>query len=138
MEAKYYRNWHLATDETELRVTELEFALIRLQEAFARWVAAADEMVGLSELKHGEHIILHVIRMQNRPKSSATVARLINRDDLPNIQYSLRKLENAGLIEKNKDGSSKIFTYSITALGEKLTNEYSLSLIHISEPTRPY
>jgi predicted MarR family transcription regulator len=125
MKSKYYRNWHLANDETEFKVTELEFALMRVIEAFGRWVAAADEMVGLSELKHAEHIILHVIRMQNRPKSGATIARLLNRDDLPNIQYSLRKLESIGLIQKNKEAGSKNHTYSITKLGEDLTNEYS-------------
>ncbi|WP_295525190.1 winged helix DNA-binding protein [Novosphingobium sp. Chol11] len=125
MKSKYYRNWHLANDETEFKVTELEFALMRVIEAFARWVAAADEMVGLSELKHAEHVILHVIRMQNRPKSGATIARLLNRDDLPNIQYSLRKLESIGLIHKIKEPGSKNHTYSITKLGEDLTNEYS-------------
>lgn len=125
MESKYYRNWHLANDETEFRVTELEFALMRVIEAFGRWVAAADEMVGLSELKHAEHVILHVIRMQNRPKSGATIARLLNRDDLPNIQYSLRKLEGSGLIDKNKEVRTKNYSYSITKLGEEFTNEYS-------------
>lgn len=125
MKSKYYRNWHLAKDETEFKVTELEFALMRVIEAFARWVAAADEMVGLSELKHAEHIILHVIRMQNRPKSGATIARLLNRDDLPNIQYSLRKLESIGLIQKIKEPGNKNHSYSITDMGENLTNEYS-------------
>ena len=125
MKSKYYRNWHLANDETEFKVTELEFAMMRVLEAFSRWVAAADEMVGLSELKHGEHVILHVIRMQNRPKSGATIARLLNRDDLPNIQYSLRKLENAGFIQKNKEAGTKNYSYSITELGERMTNEYS-------------
>ena len=125
MEHTYYRNWHLAKDETEFKVTELEFAVLRVLEAFARWVASVDEMVGLSELKHGEHVILHVIRMQNRPKSGATIARLLNRDDLPNIQYSLRKLEASGLIEKLKESGTKNYTYTITKLGETLTNEYS-------------
>lgn len=125
MDAKYYRSWHLANDETEFRITELEFAFMRVQEAFARWVSAADETVGLSDLKNAEHVILHVIRMQNRPKSGATIARLLNRDDLPNIQYSLRKLESSGLIEKNKEPGSKIFTYSITEKGRSHTEEYS-------------
>jgi predicted MarR family transcription regulator len=125
MKSEYYRNWHLAKDETEFKVTEMEFALMRVIEAFARWVAAADEIVGLSELKHAEHVILHVIRMQNRPKSGATIARLLNRDDLPNIQYSLRKLESSGLIHKNKEVGTKNHTYSITKMGERLTNEYS-------------
>ncbi len=125
MEPKYYRNWHLAKDQTELNVTELEFAFMRVLEAFSRWVAAADQVVGLSELKHSEHIILHVIRMQNRPKSGATIARLLNRDDLPNIQYNLRKLETLGLIAKHKETSGKVLTYSVTPAGERMTNEYS-------------
>ena len=106
MKSEYYRNWHLAKDETEFKVTEMEFALMRVIEAFARWVAAADEIVGLSELKHAEHVILHVIRMQNRPKSGA-------------------KLESSGLIHKNKEVGTKNHTYSITKMGERLTNEYS-------------
>ncbi len=125
MEPKYYRNWHLGKDKTELHVTELEFGFMRVLEAFSRWVAAADQIVGLGDLKHSEHIILHVIRMQNRPKSGATIARLLNRDDLPNIQYNLRKLESLGLIEKHKETSGKVLTYSVTPRGEKLTNEYS-------------
>lgn len=125
MEPKYYRNWHLAKDPIELHVTELEFGFMRVLEAFSRWVAAADQVVGLGELKHSEHIILHVIRMQSRPKSGVTIARLLNRDDLPNIQYNLRKLEGIGLIEKHKETSGKVLTYSVTEKGEKLTDEYS-------------
>lgn len=125
VERKYYRNWHLAKDEDELRVTELEFAFMRCQEAFARWVSAADEMVGVVDLKHSEHVILHVIRMQNRPKSGATIARLMNRDDLPNIQYSLRKLEGTGFIRKSKEKTGKVSTYEITKKGEEITNEFS-------------
>lgn len=125
MEPKYYRNWHLAKDENELKVTELEFAFLRVMEAFSRWVTAADEMVGMQDLKATEHVILHVIRMQNRPKSGATIARLLNRDDLPNIQYSLRKLESSGLVQKKKEEGTKIYNYCITEIGEKLTNQYA-------------
>ncbi len=125
MEATYYRDWHLAKDETEFRITELEFTMLRALEAFVRWVASADEIVGLSELKHSEHLILHVIRMQNRPKSGATIARLLNRDDLPNIQYSLRKLESAGYIKKMKEEGTKNYTYMVTKDGKKRTDDYA-------------
>jgi predicted MarR family transcription regulator len=66
-----------------------------------------------------------VVRMHNRPKNSATIARMINRDDIPNIQYSLRKLESANLIQKSKEKPGKIFSYSVTGLGRKVTDEYS-------------
>jgi predicted MarR family transcription regulator len=62
--------------------------------------------------------------MQDRPKNSATIARLINRDDIPNIQYSLRKLESAGLVTKSRDEKSKQFNYVVTDRGTRVTDEY--------------
>lgn len=125
VESKYYRNWHLANDSIEYEMTELEFALMRRQEAYARWVEAAYPAVGQSDLKHSEHIILHLIRMLDRPKSGTMIARQLNRDDLPNIQYSLRKLEAAKLVKKVKEKNSKTSLYTITELGKKQTTEYS-------------
>jgi predicted MarR family transcription regulator len=125
MESKYYRSWHLAKTPTEYKVTEFEYVLARVFEAFARWVTAAGDMLVNSDIKFSEHLILHVIRMQNRPKSGTTIARMINRDDLPNIQYSLRKLEAAKLIKKTRDRGAKTFSYSVTKLGEQVTTEYA-------------
>src|SRR5262245_12403097 len=126
MEPKYYRSWHLAKTDTEFKTTEFEWALIRFFEAFSRFVLTTG-MVTIAadvDLKYEEHVILHVIRMQDRPKNSATIARLINRDDIPNIQYSLRKLEAAGLVEKQKDKNSKTYSYIATEKGVQLTDEY--------------
>ena len=125
MEPRYYRNWHLAKDETELNITEVEYAVIRFHEAFTRWIITVGEITGVHGLNYSEHVILHVIRMQDRSKTTATIARLVNRDDLPNIQYSLRKLEAAGLVRKYKEKGSKNFVYAITARGERITTEYA-------------
>ena len=126
MEAKFYRGWHLAKSDMEYKATEFEWSLIRFYEAFSRFVLTTG-MITIAadvDIKYQEHVILHVIRMQDRPKNSATIARLMNRDDIPNIQYSLRKLEAAGLIEKQKDKNSKTFSYTASELGVKLTDEY--------------
>jgi predicted MarR family transcription regulator len=126
MESKFYRTWHLAKSDMEYKVTEFEWSLIRFFETFSRWVLA-NGMVTITadvDLKYQEHFILHVIRMQDRPKNSATIARLMNRDDIPNIQYSLRKLETAGLIEKQRENNSKTYAYNASELGVKLTDEY--------------
>ena len=124
MEPKYYRGWHLAKNDFEYKTTEFEWSVIRFHEAFSRFVYTTAALTIGTDLKVAEHIILHVIRMQDRPKNSATIARLINRDDIPNIQYSLRKLESAGLVEKVKDGKGNQFSYKVTELGEKITDEY--------------
>src|SRR5437764_9438564 len=93
MEPRYYRGWHLAQTDFEYRVTAFEWSLARLNEAFARFVSELGAITIGPDLKHSEHMILHAIRMQDRAKGGATIARLLNRDDLQNVQYSLRKLE---------------------------------------------
>lgn len=126
MEAKFYRGWHLAKTDMEYHATEFEWSLIRFYEAFSRFVVTTG-MITIAadvDIKYQEHVILHVIRMQERPKNSATIARLMNRDDIPNIQYSLRKLEAAGLIEKHKDKHSKTYSYAASERGVQLTDEY--------------
>jgi predicted MarR family transcription regulator len=126
VEPKYYRSWHLAQTDMEYKATEFEWALIRFYESFSRFVLT-NGMVTIAadvDLKYEEHVILHVIRMQDRPKNSTIIARLLNRSDIPNIQYSLRKLESAGLIAKYRDKNSKTYSYSVTEMGAKLTDEY--------------
>lgn len=125
MEAKYYRNWHLAKSNSEFQVTEFEWALIRMHEAFTHWIATASSVVIDEDIKFSEHLILHVIRMHNRPKNSVTIARMMNRDDIPNIQYSLRKLEAAKLIEKSREKSGKTYAYVVTEKGKQITQRYA-------------
>ncbi|MBB5448056.1 MULTISPECIES: winged helix DNA-binding protein [unclassified Paraburkholderia] len=126
MEPRFYRSWHLAKSDAEFKIAEFEWSLIRFYESFTRFVLATGVVTITAnvELKHQEHVILHVIRMQDRPKTSAMIGRLMNRDDIPNIQYSLRKLEAAGLIEKLQDTSSKTYLYCASDLGIRLTDEY--------------
>ena len=125
MESKYYQNWHLAKNDSEYRITEFEWSMIRFYEAFSRWVTTTGSVLIDADIKFSEHLILHVIRMQNRPKNSATIARMINRDDIPNIQYSLRKLEAAKLIRKSKEKAGKVFSYGVTDLGKRVTDGYA-------------
>lgn len=125
MESKYTQNWHLANSATEVLVTEFEWGLIRLYEAFARWVQTTSSLLIDEDIKFAEHLILHIIRMHNRPKNSITIARMMNRDDLANLQYSLRKLEAAGLISKSKDKTGKSFSYVVTDKGKQITDGYA-------------
>lgn len=125
MESKYYRNWHLAKNNSEFLLTEFEWSLIRLYEAFTRWVSTTSSVLIDEDIKFSEHMILHVIRMNDRPKNSVTIARMMNRDDVANIQYSLRKLEAAKLISKSKEKSGKTFAYTVTEKGQKITESYA-------------
>jgi len=124
MEPRRYRGWHLAKTDFEYRVTAFEWSLMRLNEAFARFVTELGTLSIASELKYSEHMILHAIRMQDRAKGGPTIARLLNRDDLQNVQYSLRKLESLDLIRKSREPGSAQAAYEITDKGRERTDQY--------------
>jgi predicted MarR family transcription regulator len=118
------RRWHLAQTPVEVDTTEFEFALMRTFESFGRWQGQCLAAVFELEASGPENALLHVIRMNDRRKSIKELARLMNRDDIPNIQYSLRKLIGAGLVERSGSGRSGV-TYAVTARGKEATERYA-------------
>ncbi|PHR59924.1 MAG: hypothetical protein COA43_08125 [Robiginitomaculum sp.] len=119
------RHWHLATTDHEIALTELEFALFRSFEAFHRWQAEGIATVTGLDLSGTDNAILNIIRMRDRSKSIKEIAMLFNRDDMPNLQYTIRKLTKHGLIEKEGPGQQrKGARYQITAKGLKVLDDY--------------
>ncbi len=116
-------HWHLAQSDTEIDTTEVEFALMRTYEGFNRWQAECLAGVVDVAATGAETALLHLIRMNDRPKSIKDLARLTNRDDIPNIQYSLRKLIGAGLVARHGAGRAGV-TYEVTAEGRRVTEAY--------------
>lgn len=115
--------WHLAQSTVEVEATELEFALMRAFEGFGRWQSECLASVCDLAATGPENALLHIIRMNERPKTIKDLARLTNRDDVPNIQYSLRKLIGAGLVVRQGSGRSGV-TYEVTAEGRRVTEDY--------------
>jgi predicted MarR family transcription regulator len=118
------RHWHLARTTAEMDVAELEYALMRAFEAFGRWQAECLATVIDLTASGPENAMLHIIRMNDRPKTLKDIARLSNREDIPNMQYSLRKLIGAGLVERTGSGRSGV-TYTVTQAGRDVTDRYA-------------
>ena len=118
------RHWHLARTPVEMDVAELEYALMRAFEAFGRWQTECLSTVLDLTASGPENAILHIIRMNERPKTLKDIARLSNREDIPNMQYSLRKLIGAGLVERTGSGRSGV-TYTVTPAGRDVTDRYA-------------
>lgn len=116
-------HWHLAQSAVEVDTTELEFALMRSFEGFGRWQSECLASVCDLAATGPENALLHIIRMNDRPKTIKDLARLTNRDDVPNIQYSLRKLIGAGLVLRKGAGRSGV-TYEVTEEGLRVTEDY--------------
>lgn len=123
-ESRLDYRWHLAKTAAEIDMAELEFALMRTNEGFARWQSECLASVSDVAASGAENALLHIIRMNERPKSIKELARMTNRDDIPNIQYSLRKLLAAGLVVRQGSGRSGV-TYEVTAAGRRVTDDYA-------------
>ena len=115
--------WHLAESAVEVDTTELEFALMRTFEGFGRWQSECLASVCDLAATGPENALLHIIRMNDRPKTIKDLARLTNRDDVPDIEYSRRKLIGAGLVLRKGAGRSGV-TYVVTDEGLRVTNDY--------------
>ncbi|AXK80622.1 hypothetical protein DW352_08930 [Pseudolabrys taiwanensis] len=118
------RGWHLARTPLEMDVADIEYALMRCYEAFGRWQAECLASVIEFSASGPENALLHIIGMNERPKTIRDLAHMTNREDIPNIQYSLRKLLKAKLITRTGSGRSGV-NYDVTALGRRVIERYA-------------
>jgi predicted MarR family transcription regulator len=116
--------WHLARTPLEIEVAELEYAVMRAFEAFGRWQVECLANVIDFTASGPENALLHIIRMNDRPKSIRDLAYMANREDIPNIQYSLRKLIKGGLVVRSGSGRAGV-SYEVTPLGREVTDQYA-------------
>jgi predicted MarR family transcription regulator len=116
---------HLAASPQEFSVTQFEQGLLCAAEAFYRFYGA---LLGRDGRRHKlagqDNVILQQIMAASRPLGVADIARFANRDDIANIQYSLKKLLRARLIAKSKPSSMRETTYGATELAHQLTRNF--------------
>jgi predicted MarR family transcription regulator len=117
--------WHLARSETERRLSDFELCLERVVQAYYRWKAACFAAVCDAPLSGDDVSVLNVVRMGDEPKRLSEVGQLLNRVDVPNLQYTARKLTRAGLIETDGGSSRKETRYRATKTGEAVTEAYA-------------
>jgi predicted MarR family transcription regulator len=118
-------SWHLARTETERLLSDFEFGLERLAQAYYRWKAACLAAVCDVPLTGDDVAVLNVVRMGDEPKRLSEIGQLLNRVDVPNLQYATRKLVRAGLIETEGGSSRKETRYRATATGHSVTEAYA-------------
>lgn len=118
--------WHLSQNESEKEVTDFELQLWRVFYGFIRWQEECEKNVNNTGLVGNELAVLHVVRMKDKPKTISDIARILNRTDMYNINYSLRKLLKKGLVKKNRSNQGvKTFVYEITPKGIENTTVFS-------------
>jgi predicted MarR family transcription regulator len=121
------RTWHLGETEVELGFAEFQHAVICFSESFYRYVGKSlSTIAGDPKLTGYDSVILHTIYALDRPKSITEIQHFTNRGDVANIQYSIRKLLRAGLIEKAPRGGRGT-TYRVSAKGRSVARDYVLA-----------
>ncbi len=112
---------HLATGEG-WELSEVEFGLILAYNGFARWVNRCMAAAGKPGLSTLEILILHNITHRGRPKRLADVCFMLNIEDTHTVNYAVKKLLRAGLVQGEKSG--KEMFWSATDEGAALCRKY--------------
>ena len=116
---------HIGRTPTELALFEFQHAAICFVEAFHHHIERQlVRITGDPNLSGQDCVNLHAIRIGERPKSITEIQHFSNRRDVANIQYSIRKLTKAGLVQKAKRDAGRGTFYELTAYGIGITDNY--------------
>jgi predicted MarR family transcription regulator len=97
---------HLA-DGAMPSLSEFEFALTVLNNAYQRWLVRCIGAAGLPGLAPIDVLILHVATHRGREKTLAEICMMLNIEDTHVVAYALKKLEGLGLIGTGRRGKEK-------------------------------
>ena len=115
----------IGTTEVERSLFALQHSVMCFVEAFYRQIAQEFvRIVGDPHMSAQDCVILNVIRLGRRPKSIVEIQNFTNRSDISNIQYSVRKLTKAGLVQQSHRKLGRNVHYQLTKKGEDITTEY--------------
>ena len=112
--------------------TDEERALFRFQHAAICYIEAFKRHIerqliavtGDTTFSAQDCMILHAIRMALRPQSIPDIQHFLNRSDVANVQYGVKKLVKAGLIEQAPRDAGRGTAYRLTVDGERVSGIY--------------
>ena len=99
---------HLADSEVP-ELSEFEFGLIVVGNAFDRWIARCMAAAGLPGLAPMDVLVLHHVHHRARDKRLADIAFTLNVEDLHVVNYSLKKLLAADVVETSRSGKEVLY-----------------------------
>lgn len=112
---------HLASGSFA-EVSELEFGLTLANNAFQRWIVRCIAMAGYPELSALDVLVLHSVYHRERPKKLADICLVLNVEDTHTVNYAVKKLIKAGLVQDGRQGKEK--TVVATEKGAETCERY--------------
>ena len=107
---------HLVSPRSQ-ELSEFEFGLILVSNAFSRWVVRCMAAAGLKDLTPLEVLLLHHVNHRAREKKLADICFMINIEDTHVVAYALKKLVNLNLLQTEKRGKEVLFSTTKTGQG---------------------
>jgi len=105
------------------QLSEYEYGLIVAYNAFSRWMTRCMAAVaGRPDFGPLDVLVLHNVNHRSRPKRLGDICFVLNIEDQHTVNYALKKLDKAGLIESERQGKERF--YSTTEEGAKLCEAY--------------
>jgi predicted MarR family transcription regulator len=115
---------YMSFDALAASLTRFEMGIMRLYEAFSSWALELQKYVSGYQLSFQECALLHCVRLRGGSTTLAEMMMFLHRHDLAAINYSLRKLEQHGLIKRMKGPFRREVAYAITDSGRAITDAY--------------
>ncbi len=112
---------HLASTEA-WRLSEYEYGLIVAFNAFSRWMTRCMGAVGFTDFSPLDVLVLHNCNHRKRAKRLSDICFVLNIEDQHTVNYTLKKLMKAGLVESERRGKEKF--YRTTEQGARTCQEY--------------
>lgn len=103
-------------------MSEMEFALTVVNNAFSRWMVRCMTAVGYPGLTPVDVLILHSVNHREREKTLADICLVLNIEDTHVVTYAIKKLIGLELVAGGKRGKEK--TVAITATGAAACTRY--------------
>lgn len=103
-------------------LSEFEYGMITAYNAFSRWMVRCMHAAGYADFSPLDVLVVHNVNHRNRQKRLVDICFVLHIEDQHTVNYSLKKLVKAGLVEREKHGK-EIF-YCTTDEGKKACQLY--------------
>ena len=136
------RDQYMTGTDSAAALTRLELGIIRAYGALSRWAVELHKHVGGQQMPYSDVALLHTIRMRGGSPTFPELLLFLNRMDISNVQYSLRKLEKLGLVTRTRGGTRRDTILSITDESEQLTEDFGAVrdevLVHLCDTVEDF
>ncbi|UCH75616.1 MAG: winged helix DNA-binding protein [Rhodospirillales bacterium] len=103
-------------------LSEFEYGLILSTNAFNRWIVRCMAAAGYPDFNPLDVLVIHSVNHRARDKRLADICFVLNIEDSHLVNYALKKLARAGLVEGHKRGKETV--YRTTAEGAEACARY--------------